>query len=203
MEKKSLYDVLGVSKEATQKEIRKAYIQLSKEHHPDKGGNEEKFKEINAAHEILSDVSRRKIYDETGATEKFSPEVKKTFFQSVYQELILPNVQKQPFVTKDDIVGMLFKALQDAKKIVAQDKNKLKNVKNFQKRMKKSNKNQDPWLLDSLEESIMDLKMKVFHLEYQMELMSELKKYIAEGYEFQYITDEEDNPQKMLMTWKR
>lgn len=202
MEKKSLYDVLGVSKEATQKEIRKAYIQLSKEHHPDKGGNEEKFKEINAAHEILSDVSRRKIYDETGVTEKFSPEVKKTFFQSVYQELILPNIQQMAFATKDDVVGILFKSLQDAKKVIAQDKNKQKNIANFQKRMKKSAKNNDPWLLEAMEESLMDLKMKIFHLEYQMELMEELKIYIAEGYEFLYVTEEEVNPQKRLMTWK-
>ena len=42
-------ETLGVDKDATQKEIRKAYMKLSRTHHPDKGGDEHKFKEISAA----------------------------------------------------------------------------------------------------------------------------------------------------------
>jgi DnaJ family protein A protein 2 len=61
-----LYETLEVSKEATQKEIKKAYFRLSKMHHPDKGGDEHKFKEISAAYEILSDVDKRKQYDVNG-----------------------------------------------------------------------------------------------------------------------------------------
>ena len=41
------YDVLGVSENATQEDIKKAFRQKSKEHHPDRGGNEEEFKRIN------------------------------------------------------------------------------------------------------------------------------------------------------------
>ena len=63
-----LYGVLGLSRNADSSEIRTAYKQLAKEHHPDKGGNPEKFKEINQAHEILSDDARRKMYDMTGNT---------------------------------------------------------------------------------------------------------------------------------------
>lgn len=48
-----LYETLEVEKTATQKEIRKAYMKLSRTHHPDKGGDEHKFKEISAAYEIL------------------------------------------------------------------------------------------------------------------------------------------------------
>ena len=44
-----LYETLELEKEATQKEIKKSYFRLSKVHHPDKGGDEHKFKEINAA----------------------------------------------------------------------------------------------------------------------------------------------------------
>lgn len=54
-----LYETLEVSKDATQKDIKKAYFRLSKQHHPDKGGDEHKFKEINAAYEILSDPEKR------------------------------------------------------------------------------------------------------------------------------------------------
>jgi DnaJ family protein A protein 2 len=63
-----LYSLLGVPRDAETSQIRTAYKQLAKEHHPDKGGDPEKFKEISQAHEILSDESRRKMYDMTGST---------------------------------------------------------------------------------------------------------------------------------------
>ena len=67
MSDKDLYSVLGVSRTADTSEIRTAYKQLAKEHHPDKGGDPEKFKEISQAHEVLSDDGRRKMYDMTGS----------------------------------------------------------------------------------------------------------------------------------------
>ena len=63
-----LYNVLGLNRDADTSQIRTAYKQLAKEHHPDKGGDPEKFKEISQAHEILSDDSKRKMYDMTGST---------------------------------------------------------------------------------------------------------------------------------------
>ena len=50
---KNLYSVLGVDRKADTDEIRKAYKTLAREHHPDKGGDTEKFKELSQAHEIL------------------------------------------------------------------------------------------------------------------------------------------------------
>ena len=61
-----LYETLEVEKTATQKEIKMAYFRLSKQHHPDKGGEEHKFKEISAAYEILSDEQKRAAYDKYG-----------------------------------------------------------------------------------------------------------------------------------------
>jgi len=62
----SLYDVLGVSRSASEDEIKKAYRKLALQHHPDKGGNEEKFKELQKSYDILSDERKRSIYDQTG-----------------------------------------------------------------------------------------------------------------------------------------
>ena len=62
-----MYSVLGVSKGADTDEIRKAYKALAREHHPDKGGDPEKFKELSQAHEILSDDGKRRNYDMTGS----------------------------------------------------------------------------------------------------------------------------------------
>jgi DnaJ family protein C protein 9 len=62
----SLYEILGINKDANSDEIKKAYRKAALTHHPDKGGNSEKFKAISAIHAILSDPEKRKIYDETG-----------------------------------------------------------------------------------------------------------------------------------------
>ncbi len=65
----SLYETLGVSKGASQDEIKKAYRRLARQYHPDINkdeGAEEKFKEINAAYEILSDEKKRRQYDTYG-----------------------------------------------------------------------------------------------------------------------------------------
>jgi curved DNA-binding protein len=59
----SYYDILGVSKSATQEEIKKAYRKLASQHHPDKGGDTAKFQEIQTAYETLSDPNKRAEYD--------------------------------------------------------------------------------------------------------------------------------------------
>ncbi|MGL6125139.1 MAG: DnaJ C-terminal domain-containing protein [Metamycoplasmataceae bacterium] len=72
MSKKDYYEILGVSKTADAKEIKKAYRQLAMKYHPDKNSSkdaEEKFKEINEAHECLSDTERRQRYDSFGHSE--------------------------------------------------------------------------------------------------------------------------------------
>lgn len=61
-----LYETLEVDKDADVKEIKKSYRRLSRIHHPDKGGDEHKFKEISAAYEILSDADKRAAYDKYG-----------------------------------------------------------------------------------------------------------------------------------------
>jgi DnaJ-class molecular chaperone len=61
-----LYGVLGVTKGTDAGDIRKAFLKLAKTHHPDKGGDEAEFKKIQRAFEVLSDDSKRQMYDMTG-----------------------------------------------------------------------------------------------------------------------------------------
>jgi DnaJ-class molecular chaperone len=68
-----LYSELGVSRDADAREIKKAYFTMAKEHHPDKGGDTEKFKHIQRAYDVLSDDGKRKYYDMTGQTEEQGP----------------------------------------------------------------------------------------------------------------------------------
>jgi molecular chaperone DnaJ len=66
-----LYKTLGVSKKASEEEIKKAYRKLARKYHPDRNPNdpkaEERFKEISAAHDVLADPEKRKEYDAGGA----------------------------------------------------------------------------------------------------------------------------------------
>ena len=67
--KRDYYDILGVSKKASQVEIKKAYRQLALKYHPDKNKEKdaaEKFKEVTAAYEVLSDSKKRQTYDQFG-----------------------------------------------------------------------------------------------------------------------------------------
>jgi len=63
---KDYYKILGLTKKATEDDIKKAYRKLAIKHHPDKGGDPEKFKTISRAYEVLSDPEKRRTYDEYG-----------------------------------------------------------------------------------------------------------------------------------------
>src|SRR5690554_8203024 len=68
-EKEDFYDLLGVSKDASQDEIKKAYRKLSKKYHPDinkEANAETKFKKLTEAYEVLGDEQKRSAYDQYG-----------------------------------------------------------------------------------------------------------------------------------------
>lgn len=84
------YTVLGISKTATQDEIKKAYRKLARKHHPDLNPNNEeaaqKFKELNEANEVLSDPEKRKKYDKYGENWQHGEEYEKARQQQQSQQ---------------------------------------------------------------------------------------------------------------------
>lgn len=67
VENSKFYEVLGVEKTASYDEVKKAYRKKAMQEHPDRGGDKDKFQEIQGAYEVLSDKDKRDIYDKHGA----------------------------------------------------------------------------------------------------------------------------------------
>ncbi len=63
------YNILGVSKQASDAELKKAYKKASMQHHPDRGDDEEQFKKVNEAYATLKDPSKRQMYDQYGTAD--------------------------------------------------------------------------------------------------------------------------------------
>ncbi len=92
MTKKDYYETLGVSKSSSKEEIKKAYKKLALQHHPDRGGDAEKFKEISEAYAVLSDDNKRKQYDQfghQGFDQRFSQEdiFRNANFEDIFSEI--------------------------------------------------------------------------------------------------------------------
>ena len=89
------YQVLGVPKTATEKEIKDAYRKLARKHHPDLNPNDaeanKKFQQLNEANEVLSDPEKRKKYDKYGENWQHGEEYEK------YQREQQANRQQEPF----------------------------------------------------------------------------------------------------------
>jgi len=64
---KDYYNILGVAKGASEDDIKKAFRRLAHEHHPDKGGDAQKFKDVNEAYQVLGDKQKRATYDQFGS----------------------------------------------------------------------------------------------------------------------------------------
>lgn len=103
-----LYEELGLNNEASQEEIKKAHRKLVKEHHPDKGGDEERFKKIQEAYDVLGNEESRSHYDRTGEKKKGKFENK---FYEFVEGIILPKIEKTGFI--DDLMQECFNVLTD------------------------------------------------------------------------------------------
>lgn len=98
---KTLYEILDVSPDADDSEIKKAYRKKAQAYHPDKeGGDEELFKEVQKAYDILSDANKREYYNKTGAEKNEPPNtlVLESLFAIVFNIVQNSNVKNTNIV---------------------------------------------------------------------------------------------------------
>ncbi|KAH9420380.1 DnaJ sub B member 9 [Dermatophagoides pteronyssinus] len=85
--KRDYYEILGIKRDASEREIKKAFRNLAIKYHPDKNkdpGAEEKFREIATAYDVLSDKEKRKQYDQFGETDNMANKFTNANFQDIF-----------------------------------------------------------------------------------------------------------------------
>ena len=101
------YQTLGVSRDAEQKEIKTAFRKLAMKHHPDKGGDEEEFKRVQAAYDTLSDPDKRAEYDNPNPFEGFGQGFGNSPFADIFGDIFGGRRQQQrPVKNPDGIVDV-------------------------------------------------------------------------------------------------
>ena len=109
MASKNYYDILGVRRDASQQEIKKAYRRLARQYHPDVNPGdksaEAKFKEINEAYEVLSDEEKRKKYDKYGDKWQYADQFEQAGQQAYYWDFGRGGTTGFHFTT-DDLSGL-------------------------------------------------------------------------------------------------
>jgi molecular chaperone DnaJ len=112
---KDYYKILGVSRNASEKEIKQAYRRLARKHHPDVNPGdksaEAKFKEINEAHEVLADADKRRKYDQFGDQWQYADQFAKAGAQEPFGggETVFRNFESGDTETSD--IGSIFERM--------------------------------------------------------------------------------------------
>jgi DnaJ-class molecular chaperone len=191
-----LYEVLGVSKNATPKEIKKAYKDKSKIHHPDKeSGNEDLFKKIQKAYTVLIDPLSRKMYDITGNAEEVSFEKEiQTFFDTyIIPEII--NIEKTSF-ERVDIIKLIHALINDK---IRELENKINQSKEVKRRLelilfRKRNKftESEDILHKLFEPHIKKAEMNILMLRAEFDFIYKVCE-IMEGYDYNIAAYMADN----------
>lgn len=139
----NLYKLLGVKKNATTAQIRKAFRTLSKSCHPDmEGGDAEKFKLLSMAHEVLTNPERRERYDKTGRSDPspVTDERIKLFLKSNLKEIIQNRFSIDYMDVRGQIILNVERGLSQARGQEQELLRLMERTKNMGKRFKKKSK---------------------------------------------------------------
>ena len=149
MKKNELYEILGVEKESTEKEIKKAYRDLSKIHHPDKGGDKEKFAKISEAYNVLSDSTKRKQYDDSGFVSNVQNNA--AVLTSLVKQYYIPLVYENHNRTHVNIIGKFVEELNRLSEVIE------KAINDYESKIEKLKASKDKLIFNGKENIISEM----------------------------------------------
>jgi curved DNA-binding protein CbpA len=175
------YEILGVDRDASIDDIKRAYRQNAMKMHPDHGGSEEDMKRLTEARDILVDPARRKRFDKTGETESESKA------QNEVESTIAPMLADAFANDNSDPIKSICRQL-DARRQDFKDhanrhrdgRDKLKKqIERFEKSNERSsNAEAKSFILENLESGLIALEQSIASLDYQSELMTRCLSYL-------------------------
>lgn len=186
-----LYDILGVSSDASQEEIKKAYRKRARETHPDaNGGKDGDFAKVSEAYEILSDPEKRKEYDRTGDSKGAGkPENREAKVRQRVTQ-VFTGIIEEANPDTIDIIEMMLKVFGDKIREAEREKSRT------QKKIDKYNKvkenllgPQDGFLWTVLDKSLDDLNGYYRDVEDDKLLMEEARDFVQE---YRYVPEPEE-----------
>lgn len=179
----SLYDDLGVKKDAGAEEIKAAHRRLAKQHHPDKeGGDTRMFQVIQHAYDVLSDAERRKRYDESGDDKQEKP-----LLIMAMQQLsaMLFQVIDNEDIENSDLLSILRSQIQigmgKARQNIEQQQRKANRYEQAAKRMQRKRKAQGPFILaDACSRQAQSIRSQIASGNNDLKLGEEMLKILDE-----------------------
>lgn len=185
-----LYDVLGVDKDANDKEIRDAYHKKAKEHHPDKGGDSMIFASVSFAYKVLSDPASRKEYDEFGSTSEASEKEKAALehVKRIIQQLISAVVDLNGYGSRETAFATATKKIlkdqiRDTKKMIEEAKRVIHSLEQILHKTKRKKQKSKPNIFDGIANGMIeDRKNFIAKASSQLEML-ECAMEIVDEYE--------------------
>ena len=183
----NLYEILGLTKEAKPEEIKSSYRKLAKKLHPDIGGDEEDFKNIQKAYEVLSDPIRRKIYDQTGSTERPKDRVKEELLGFI-NNVIIPEIERSKKVGELDIMSLAFNVLDEqketGKKKILSVKESIQNLQSALQKFTYNGQGED-LVSESINARIKNCEKIIERIESELEIVDKMLEEM-QFYQFKY-----------------
>jgi len=163
----NLYEILGVDPKAPITAIRAAYMRLAKVHHPDKGGSEQKFQQLQLAYNVLKDETKRAHYDETGETQPKASEEEEfqnkvlMFLNSVVQYVVF-NDNLTPFDNLQAIcIEMCEQKLKELDDEINAIRSAEKKIRRVVKRWKRKTPGKQDFIAGLLTQKLEEVRRKI------------------------------------------
>lgn len=199
----SLYKDLGVDKDSTQDEIKKAFREKAKINHEDKGGDKDEMVKLNEAYAVLSNPIKRDRYDKTGESKDIGFDVK---FQQLVSTIFLGIIEQEKDVNSVDLVDRFVQVIGLLKKDSRKNKDAVsKKIIKFEKVLSRLSVGSITPILKS---SLDNLKMELALIDEQLEFFERAKEVVSHhNYSFEVEVKEEtisplkQNPKHQNVRW--